>query len=405
MNLTRPITYITRDIERALGMDPSADYTIVANKTPYAEKIARQFPEGSILLVNGTPEDGVLGTRELMDHPTVKEKLDARPSGVLVFKNTARVEEAATRQGLTLINPRAALSETIENKMSQIEWLGDLGRTYLPRHSVMIAKKLIWTGEPFIIQWAHGHTGGGTLLVNSEAELRAIQEKFPFRMTRRSTYIKGPSFTVNAIVAADKILVGNISYQITGLAPFTDLPFSTVGNDWSATHTMLDESEIEYIETMASDIGKKLNISGWRGLYGIDVIRDDERRTIHLIEINARQPASTSFESSLQRRNRAQGVDGITTFEAHLMALMGEKIDKPLIPINDGAQIVQRVTKTVTAVTDEKIAALQAAGYEVATYPNTDPNEDLVRIQSATGIIDVRGELNERGREINKIVA
>lgn len=404
MKPSHPITYITRDIERAIGTEPSDNYFIIANKTPYAEGIAAAHPDNVLLIESPT----ILGTRELIEHTTTKTWLASTfaPSALpftLVFKNTARVEEAATKHSLKLINPSAALSETIENKMSQIEWLGDMGKKYLPRHSVMIAKKLTWTGEPFIVQWAHGHTGGGTLLISNETELRTIQEKFPFRMTRRSAYIKGPSFTVNAVVAADKILVGNISYQITGLRPFTDNPFSTVGNDWSATHTMLTESEIEYIETMASDIGKKLNISGWRGLYGIDVIKDVEHNTIYLIEINARQPASTSFESSLQRRNRDQGADGITTFEAHLSALLGEAISKPLIPINDGAQIVQRVTKATTTVGDDKITALHAAGYQTATYPNTDLNEDLVRIQSTQGIIDARGELNERGQAINNI--
>lgn len=400
MKLPKPITYITRDLERAIGMEPSVDYCIVANKTPYAEKYASRFPEGSVILVNGTTEAGVLGTRELMDHPLVKEKLVARPSDVLVFKNTARVEEAATKNNLHLLNPKAQLSETVENKMSQIEWLGELGKKYLPHHVIMNARNLTWTGEPFIVQWAHGHTGGGTILISSENELKTIQQKFPYRVTRRTTYIIGPSFTVNAVVAADKILVGNISYQITGIAPFTDNPFSTVGNDWGATHSLLNESEIEAIETMASDIGKKLNIAGWRGLYGVDVIRDDKTGTMHLIEINARQPASTSFESYLQNENRIAGVTGITVFEAHLKALLGEKIDQPLIPINDGAQIVQRVTKNVKSVPADKITELESLGYNIAIYPNTDMNEDLVRIQGARGIIETHGVFNERGKEV-----
>lgn len=407
MKLPKPITYITRDIERALGMEPSNDYIIVANKTPYAEKFATKFPE-NVWLVNGITKDGVLGTRELMDHSVVREKLASRHSDILVFKNTARVEEAATKNNLRLLNPKALLSETVENKMSQIEWLGELGKKYLPHLVIMPARNLTWTGEPFIVQWAHGHTGGGTFLINSENELKTIQQKFPYRVTRRTTYIRGPSFTVNAVVAADKILVGNVSYQITGITPFTDNQFSTVGNDWGATHSLLNATEIEFIETMASDIGKKLNIAGWRGLYGVDIIRDDATGKIYLIEINARQPASTSFESYLQNENRLQrrlgkvatGSEGITIFEAHLKALLGEKIDQPLIPINTGAQILQRVTKNVKSVPTEKITALESAGYNIAIYPNTDLNEDLVRIQSTQGIIETHGIFNSRGKEI-----
>jgi predicted ATP-grasp superfamily ATP-dependent carboligase len=338
-----------------------------------------------------------------MEHPETS-KVVPRDSNILVFKNTARIEPISALHGWNLINPKASLSETVENKISQVEWLGDLGKKYLPNHVIMLSKNITWTGEPFVLQWAHGHTGDGTALISSVAELRSLQQKFPDRITRRTAFVKGPSFTVNAVVASNKILVGNISYQITGMTPFTDNIFTTVGNDWTLTHSLLDESEIEYIENVVSDIGKKLNIAGWRGLYGVDVIRDDERNTINLIEINARQPASTSFESFLQNQNRVAGVDGLTTFEAHLKALLNEPIEKPLIPINDGAQIIQRVTRTVRDIKATSIDSLKSTGYNLITYPNTQYNTDLIRIQSSRGIMETHGNFNERGKEIVKIL-
>ncbi|MBP6858762.1 MAG: ATP-grasp domain-containing protein [Candidatus Pacebacteria bacterium] len=400
MNTSRPLTYVTREIERALGADPVGDYYIVAGKTPYGEKVAAQFP-GHVMLIDA-PE--TLGTRELIEQAAAKRMMPPN-TDTIVFKNTSRVEESATKAGIKLLNPKASLSETVENKMSQVEWLGDLGKKYLPPHAILPTKKLTWMGEPFVLQWAHGHTGGGTILVNSEEQLKDIQSKFPFRMARRSPYIKGSSYTVNAVVAADKILVGNISYQITGMEPFTDGMFTTVGNDWSISHDLLSETEIEYILTMVREIGTKLNVAGWRGLYGVDLIRDEERGTIHLIEINARQPASTTFESYLQKENRIAGVKGITTFEAHLKALRGEHIDEELIPVNDGAQIIQRVTKNVATISDGTIATLESAGYNVIPYPNSGPNEDLIRIQSALGIMERHGVFNERGKEIVALVA
>lgn len=398
MNLPRPITYITREIERALGMDPEGSYSIIAGKTPYGDKVAASFPNVHLI---EAPE--VIGTRELIERASASGMIKPGDTA-LVFKNTARVEEAAAKAGLQLLNPPAALSETVENKMSQIEWLGDLGKKYLPAHAALPMRKVTWTGEPFILQWAHGHTGGGTLLVSSEAELKTLQEKFPCRMTRRSAYIKGPSFTVNAVVASDRILMSSISYQITGLTPFTDSHFATIGNDWSIAQDILSPDEHEYITEMVQEIGKKLNISGWRGLFGVDFMRDDERNTIHLIEINARQPASTTFESYLQRENRLQGVPGITTFEAHIKALLGENIEEELIPVNDGAQIVQRVTDAVSVVSASAISDLETAGYIAIPYPNTEHNTDLLRTQSAQGIMERHGIFNERGKEIARLI-
>ncbi len=398
----KPLYYITRDIERALAMLPSEMYKIIAGRTPFSETVKKAYPDFVTLL--DSPDGRSLGTGSLMEHPETT-KIIPSSTDVLVFKNTARIEPLAIQHGWNLINPKASLSETVENKITQVEWLGDLGKKYLPLHNIMPAKKITWTGTPFVLQWAHGHTGDGTALISSEKELKSLQQKFPERVTRRTAFVNGPSFTVNAVVASNKILVGNISYQITGIKPFTDSIFATVGNDWALTHSLLNESEIEYIENMVTDIGKKLNIAGWRGLYGVDVIRDDERNVINLIEINARQPASTSFESFLQNENRIAGIDGLTTFEAHIMALQNDPIEKPLIPINDGAQIVQRVTRDFRDVVADNIGSLELAGYNVVTYPNTQYNTDLIRIQSARGIMETHGRFNDNGKEIEEMLA
>ena len=395
----KQITYITRDIERALGMNPSAEYHIVCNKSPYSETIKATFPE-FVTLIPAPAKP--MGTGDLIAEYSKTTK-PATNSSLLVFKNTERIEPVAVTAGWSLLNPKASLAESIENKISQIEWLGDLSK-YLASHHIDLAKNITWSKEPFILQWAHGHTGGGTVLISSEKELDAIKAKFPERITRRTEFVGGPSFTVNVVVAPNKILIGNVSYQITGTLPFTDNVFATVGNDWALTHSLLNEREIEYIHEIARNIGKKMSDSGWRGLFGIDLIRDDERNTMHLIEINARQPASTTFESFLQRENRALGVKGITMFEAHIKALQDEKIDDELILINDGAQILQRITSQIKDVSNEKIVELNAQGHISIPYLNIMPNEDLLRIQSMQGLMETHGRLNKRGKAILEII-
>lgn len=396
----KPIIYVTRDIERALGMPPSSGYLVVSSRTPYGEEIKKSYPE-SVILVD-SPDQEPLGTGALLEQPAVQSLISSSGGSVLVFKNTARIEPLIRGHGWQLLNPPAALSEQIENKMSQVSWLGELGRKYLPNHIIRVCKNLHWEGRPAVIQWAHGHTGDGTLLVRSEKELKTVQEKFPERMARVSDYIVGPSFTVNIVVGRNKILIGNISYQITGLKPFTENEFSTIGNDWSATASILTEQQMEEIENMARDIGTKLNISGWRGLCGLDVIHDIEQNRMNLIEINARQPASATFESILQTENRRQGLAGLTVFEAHLQALRGEDVNEALIQLNDGAQIVQRITTGIRSVSADAPGSLELQGYTLIPYANTELNADLLRIQSAMGIMESHNKLNKRGKEIQE---
>lgn len=456
MAVKPPIIYVTREIERALGMPPSADYRIVTNRTPYSETIKNKYPDFVTLVESPTGKP--LGTGELLDNaetaavyeeiadsfvnPTssfvtpakagvhgqtanttdVNEMDSGRslPSAkaggrndkatpnlespvFLVFKNTARIEAVAKEHGWRLIDPPAETSEQIENKLSQVAWLGELA-SYLPPHSIHVAKSVIWKGVPFVMQWAHGHTGGGTMLVDSEELLKSIQTKFPERRARITDYVPGSSFTVNVAVTERDIAPGNVSYQITGLPPFTDAPFATIGNDWGVIRSILSKKDMDAIDEIAEKVGTKMRRDGWRGLFGIDLIKDDKSGRLFLIEINARQPASAPFESSLQEERRHDGALGMTIFEAHIAALRGEELQE-IIPIDDGAQIVQRVTNTVKSVPASAASSLGLAGYQVISYANTESNADLLRIQSMNGIMAGHNEFNEKGKKIGEMLA
>jgi hypothetical protein len=413
--------YVTRDIERALGVKPGGNYQIITNENTYSSSIQQKYPD-FVHLINS---DKLLDTWELLENESVKKIIDSisaddgtNKKNILVFKSTSKIEEICQKNNWNLLNPSSALAEKIENKMTQVEYLGELGKKYLPPHELILAKDIVWNKKPLIIQWAHSHTGDGTLLVNSADELKPIQEKFPERLARVSSYVHGPAFTLNCCVGTHtppnpkNIFLGNISYQITGIPPFTENPFSTIGNDWSLTHSLLNESEIETIEKMAIDIAHKLQDDGWKGLFGIDVMRDDELDKIFLIEINARQPASTTFESQLQNHNRELGVPGQTIFEAHLKALDSRFMNndsgvrEEIIPINDGSQIIQRITRITQSISDKQIIALKKAGYDIIYYPsNIEENADLLRIQSNLGIMETHGRFNKRGKEISDILS
>lgn len=411
MNLSKTtVIYITREIERALGTAPNANYQIVTNRNPYSESVQKQFPEW-VTLIDGE----ILGTGDLMKHPAT-EKLVAKiteATGVapfiLVFKNTARIEPLAKERGWQLLNPSEAISEKIENKVSQIAWLGDLAK-FLPTFRIEYTKNLTWGGKPYIVQWAHGHTGGGTILIQSDADLATLKGKFPERRCRVTEYVEGPSFTVNVVVDKKKVQAGAVSYQITGMKPFTDMKFATIGNDWRLPQTLLSDTDKAWVKSLIEVVGEKMRKESWRGLFGIDMIKDAASGKMYFIEVNARQPASTTFESALQESLRTTNENsanktvaiGATTFEAHLLALLGEVIPVPVIQLTDGAQIVQRVTKDFRSVNEDVVGSLELAGYNVVSYPNNEENADLIRIQSKSGIISEHNILGDKGEEIAK---
>lgn len=399
-----PVIYVARDIERALGFHlPHKDFYIISNATPYAKKVFEYDPTSILLLPY---ENEQRDTQELLQDPKAVEFIDNIPNAhIVVFKNTAQIETICTQHNWPLLNPPAKLARQVEEKISQVKWLGPL-RTYLPPHEITVCKNLTWNTEkpePFIVQFNHAHSGDGTLFIKEETQLKELQAKFPEREVRKTNYIPGPVFTVNNIVTSERVLMGNVSYQITGLLPFTDNSFTTVGNDWALPHTLLSEKQKNLLVDIVQDVGKKLQNDGWRGLFGVDVIVLGETQELYLLEINARQPASTSYESRLQRRARErEGQIGITLFEAHIKALTDEQFRESIIPIKDGAQLLQRITGLIQK--EKGVSELEALGHNVVVYDNSKMNSDLMRIQSKTALMSEHDSLNETGRKIAQIL-
>jgi len=381
------IFYACRDIERAAAglLLSLPNFYIITNDSIYARALKKKYQ--NILLVENT---NILNTCELLKNSTSLANI--KPGDhVVVFKPTKQVEQLCKINKWNLLNPPSELGQTVEEKISQIKWLGPLAK-YLPKYEVNILKKITWKNKKFILQFNHTHTGEGTYFIKNRKDLEHLQNKFPDRPARVSEFIDGPIFTNNNVVWGDKVLIGSINYQITGLRPFTDNPFATVGNDWGLPSKILSEKFINQYHKMATDIGKRLAKNNWRGLFGIDVVFDVKNEKLYLIEINARQPASTSYESELQF-----GQSGITTFAAHLAALLKIAPGKfELAQITDGAQIILR-----TQNTNRKFNFSKLNNFKLIEYENSKLSADRLRIQSKQGIMSEHTKFNKFGQEIS----
>ncbi|PLX28235.1 hypothetical protein C0581_03045, partial [Candidatus Parcubacteria bacterium] len=222
----KQIVYITRDIERACGLPiDTHGYYIISNLSDFAKEISKGHE--NVLLIDEKEQPD---TWKLLKNEKVIDFINNLDNPhIVVFKNTPQIERICEEHNWNLLNPSAELSNNVEEKLSGFEWLGDLQK-HLPQTEIKLCKDIIFEDKPFILQFNRAHTGSGTTLIESEEQLKKIQEKFPERDVRISDYIEGPMFTSNNIVTNNTTLVGNISYQITGLEPFTDQSFSTIGN-------------------------------------------------------------------------------------------------------------------------------------------------------------------------------
>lgn len=396
---SKPTLYITRESERASAyLLSTVDVHIISNETAFAKTLKKAYPK-RIFLIAG---EKLYDTHELLNHPNtqiiIKQFID--PS-ILVFKNTPLIEKWCEENKYSLLNPSSKTAASIEEKLTQLQTLKDL-LELMPRYEKKTIGEIGWFGTPFILQFNHSHTGSGTIRIDSEKTLQKLKEKFPKRDARIAPFITGPIFTSNIVVGKNQTIRGNISYQITGISPFTDLQFATIGNDWGAPYRILNESERSAYDSMAEEVADTLRKLEWKGLFGIDAIWSTEEKRWYLIEINARQPASATYESELQYAIKNND-EGITILEAHLKALYDEPLNEyTLIKISDGAQIIQRVTEKITSIEQLKTARekLKAENLHTIPYENTAYNSDLLRIQSNQSIIETEGKFTNIGEKI-----
>lgn len=401
------VVYIARDLERALGLSSAyQNYHIITNSSPFANEAQKNDPRITII-----PSTTLLDTIQLLE--LAKNTLsqfggNEKKPALLVFKNTSQIETWCQEQGFKLLNPSAKFSSHIEEKISQLDWLDEL-TNFLPPHQRLILKDLRWPDvHGKILQFNRAHTGGGTIKLETKEQLNQLQAQFPNRPVRLTNFVTGPMLTSNNVVWGNTVLVGNISYQITGLMPFTDRPFATIGNDWGLPYKLLNSDLKQQYLDMAQSIGKKLASAGWKGLFGIDVVLEEATQKLYLIEINARQPASTTYESQLQQKllnSQLPIANYITTFEAHLASILDIPYEgQRLIEIKDGAQIIQRVTPHTTQVSETTQHKLSSLNLSLISYPNIKPGEDLLRIQSSTNLLSQPAVFNEYGEKIANLL-
>ncbi|MCA9376769.1 ATP-grasp domain-containing protein [Candidatus Nomurabacteria bacterium] len=313
MSLYDPIFYITNDSERAIGLEEIVDLHILAIDDSW---LARQIHNKTHKVFILEREIGILNpifrnSNKLLQEPLTQEYIDHHSQDIrqgMVFKIAPNIERTAQALGIQLLNTTSQQNQRFENKIPQLEFLKELDNIPLPKSEIYLLgdtdhQKLISEfSDPYVIQFDRGHTGTGTLFIRSEDELEDLKSAFPKRPVRISQYIEGEAWTLNAVSTRWGTHYGGLSYQITGVEPLTRVSGATVGNDWSRAHSLPDNT-ISQIAMITKKVGDGLFEEGFRGLFGLDLIVDDKGKAF-LIEINARQPASTGMHTKLMLKNQ-----------------------------------------------------------------------------------------------------
>jgi hypothetical protein len=305
-----PIFFATNDAERALGLEKVLNhYHILCiddnNIIDYLlEKQVKVFCLEKEL---GKTNAIFRNSNRLLRHKLTKEYIKgfAPKNGFFMFfKIAPNLEKTARKMNFKVLNTSSDLNREFELKMPQYRFLRKLD-IYLPKTEILVLKEANYKelvdklGKDFIIQFNRGHTGGGTLEIDSKDQLEELKAIFPHRVVRISQKIIGPAYTLNACITKHGVAWGGLSYQITGVEECTSKKLATVGNDWSYPK-ILDKNIKKKIGRFTSTIGKCMKKRGFKGMFGLDLVIEERTNKPHIIEINARQPASIPMFTKLQ---------------------------------------------------------------------------------------------------------
>ncbi|MBU0975454.1 MAG: ATP-grasp domain-containing protein [Patescibacteria group bacterium] len=307
----KPIFFVTNDAERALGLEKHINnYHIICNDDndiiDYLQKnkisvfsLEKALDRQNIIMRNS---NRLLWQNEVQSF--IKSNANQNQGYFMFFKIAPNLERSAQKMNFGLLNTSSELNRKFELKLPQYEILKTLD-IRIPKTVVnelrdtdysQLVKEL---DENFIVQFNRGHTGGGTIEIDSKAQLDELKELFPNRSVRISKKIIGPAYTVNACVTKHGICWGGLSFQITGVEECTSKKAGTVGNDWEFIEK-LSREVLSDISKFIENIGMAMKNSGFKGLFGLDFVLDNQTDKVYVIEINARQPASIPMHSKLQ---------------------------------------------------------------------------------------------------------
>lgn len=166
-----------------------------------------------------------------------------------------------------------------------------------------------------VIQSHFGWAGKSTFLAN---KWENISNKIPLNTTVKfSPYINGYSLLNNCCLTLKGLIQSPPALQYTGIKPFTNHPFTTVGRQWPCLAPL---NIIDQIKKITLDFSKVLTKMNYQGFFGLDFMIDQDQ--VYLLECNPRLTASFAFYNDIEQNQNI-----LPLFLLHLIQFLNIDFD------------------------------------------------------------------------------
>ena len=367
----------------------------------------------------------------LLGHKDVADRVHARGGGKALFVMfEAETEELADELGLEIALPPRALREHVDSKITTTELANEAGIASAPNVLARAASyqelqrraRKAKLGGDLVVQTPYGDSGRTTFFISSEEHWEACAGKLvdeDLKIMRRLEHLPG---TVEACATRHGTLVGPIQTDITGFDELTPYRGGWCGND--IFPGVFDAPTRKAIRTMARRLGDTLYANGYRGVFCLDFLVENETGEVYLGEINPRISGASPLTNLITSK-----YGGVPLFLFHLLEFLDvdwevdvKKVQKRWDAYDDWSQLVLKQTEDrvelITSAPSSGLWRMRPDGTvefvrQVTTW-HTVGNEDeafYLRVYGAgeyrykgadMGVVVARGRMQTDDRELTE---
>ena len=257
----------------------------------------------------------LLGNKQVIDYIKANG-----PGQALFVMFDEETQELAHQLDLDIALPPRELREHIDSKIVTTRLGNEAGVPSVPNvlgraSSYKELRKLAKSaqlGDDLVVQTPYGDSGRTTFFIASKEDFEEYADVLveeDLKVMRRIKHFPG---TVEAVATRHGTLVGPIQTDITGFGELTPYRGGWCGND--VYPGVFDEKARTKIRKMARQLGDRLYSEGYKGVFCLDFLLDDEDGSVYLGEINPRVSGASPLTNLITAR-----YGGIPLFLFHLL--------------------------------------------------------------------------------------